>query len=125
MAYKLRESDSITKAEQRLTGLRAIDPTGKLDLGNGYGIETYQTEIAAAQAHLDDYNKALKSIAALKNNVDAAEKKLAKFSSGVLTAVGQKYTKDSSEYEQAGGVRASERARRTAKGRSGPKPGAA
>lgn len=122
MAQKLRNSTSITKAQQRLTGLRAIDPTGKLDLGNGFGIETYATQIESVEQHLDVYNKALKTLAALKNEVDKAEKRLDKFSSGVLTAVGQKFTKDSTEYEQAGGVRDSERVKRPTKPRPAPKP---
>jgi len=122
MAYKLRESEAIIKAQQRLAGLQAIDPTGQLDLGNGYGIATYTAEIAAAQGHLKTYNEALTTLSGLKNKIDAAEKKLDKFSSGVLTAVGQKYTKDSTEYEQAGGVRESERAKRSAKSRTAPKP---
>ncbi|MCB2410811.1 hypothetical protein [Hymenobacter lucidus] len=122
MAYKLRESESITKAQQRLNGLNAIDPSGKLDLGNGFGIETYKAEVAAAEAHLKAYNDALKAVGGLKIAVDTAERKLDKFSSGMLTAVGLKFTKNSTEYEQAGGVRESERAKRTAKGRATPKP---
>ncbi|PJJ60456.1 hypothetical protein [Hymenobacter chitinivorans] len=124
MSYKQRESNSITKATQRLNGLRAIDPTGKLDLGNGFGIETFQAEILTATQHLTVYNEALKAVVGLKNEVDAAEKRLNKFSSGVLTAVGQKFTKNSTQYEQAGGVRESERLKRMTKPRTTPKPAA-
>jgi hypothetical protein len=120
MAYKLRESESITKAEQRLTGLKAIDPTGKLDLGNGYSIGSLAAAIAEAKGKLSVYNEALKTLSGLKNEVDKAEKQLDKFNSGVLTAVGQKFTKDSNEYEQAGGVRESERLKRIAKARVKP-----
>lgn len=92
-----------------MNGLAAIDPTGKLDLGNGHTIKSYQDQIAAAQTALDAYNKVRKDLDALKNQFDAAEKVLAKKSSAMLTAVGLKFTKDSSEYEQCGGVRASDR----------------
>jgi hypothetical protein len=120
MAYKLRESESITKAQQRLTGLKAIDPTGNLDLGNGYSIASLSAEIANVEDKLATYNKALKTLSSLKNEVDKAEKQLDSFNSGVLTAVGQKFTKDSNEYEQAGGTRESERIKRLSKPRSKP-----
>ncbi|UOQ70923.1 hypothetical protein [Hymenobacter cellulosilyticus] len=109
MAYKARESDSIIKAQSRLNGLRAIDPSGKLDLGNGHTIAAYEAEVATAQATLTKYNEALKMLAGLKNSVDEAEKKLDALSSAMLTAVGLRYTKDSTEYEQVGGVRTSDR----------------
>lgn len=118
MAYKLRESDSITKAKQRLNGLNAIEPSGKLNLGNGYGTESLAAKIHEAEAKLTEYNETLKKPSAMKNEVDEAEKELDKHSSGVLTAVGQKYTKDSNEYEQAGGTRESKRA----KARTAPNP---
>ncbi|GAB3833606.1 hypothetical protein GCM10028821_26910 [Hymenobacter jeollabukensis] len=120
MAYKLRDSESITKAKQRLAGLNAIEPSGKLDLGNGYGTESLAAKIGDAEARLKVYNEALKTLSSLKNEVDKAEKELDKFSSGVLTAVGQKFTKDSNQYEQAGGTRESNRVKRTTKARSKP-----
>ena len=126
MAYKARESDSITKAQSRLNGLRAIDPSGKLDLGNGFTIPAYEAEIATTQATLTQYNEALKTLAGLKNNVDDAEKKLDALSSAMLTAVGLKYTKDSTQYEQAGGVRTSDRQKPGRKAGATPaKPAAA
>lgn len=122
MAYKLRESGSITKAKQRLAGLNAIEPSGKLDLGNGYGTESLEAKISAVEDKLSEYNQALKNISAMKNEVDKAEKELDKFSSGVLTAVGQKFTKNSNQYEQAGGTRESDTVRRIAKGRAATRP---
>ena len=94
---------------QRMTGLTAIDPTKQLDLGNGNSMKSYQDQIDVVSTHLDTYNKARKDLIALKNNLDAAEKVLTKKSSAMLTGVGQKFTKDSNEYEQAGGVRESDR----------------
>ena len=115
MAYKTRESDSIAQAAKRLTGLKAIDPTGQLELGNGYSIPNYIAAIAETMEEVDTYNKAVKTLNGLKNAADAAEKKLDKYTSGILTAVGQKFTKDSTQYEQAGGTRESARAHRTSK----------
>jgi len=116
MAFKLRESAELTAATKRMTGLKAIDPTAKLDLGNGHTMQSYQDQITDTQTHLDNYNKALKDLDGLKNKLDASEKVLNKKSSDMLTGVGAKFTKDSDAYEQCGGVRESERKRR------GPKP---
>ena len=109
MAVIQRESAELTAATKRMNGLKAIDPTGKLDLGNGHTIAAYQGEMDAVKTQLDTYNQARKKLDDLKNQLDEAEKTLRKKSSAMLTAVGQKYTKDSTEYEQAGGVRESER----------------
>ena len=111
MAFTQRESAQLTKATKRLTGLKAIDPTGQLDLGNGHTIPSYQDEINAVQTSLDTYNEARKTLDGLKNELDAAEKALRKKSSAMLTAVGLKFTTDSIQYEQVGGVRTSERKR--------------
>lgn len=109
MATLQRESADLQAATKRMNGLKAIDPTGALDLGNGHTMVSYQAEMDAVKTKLDGYNKARKELDALKNQLDAAEKTLAQKSSAILTAVGLKYTKDSNEYEQCGGVRASER----------------
>jgi hypothetical protein len=109
MATIQRESAALQAATKRMNGLRAIDPTGALDLGNGYTIAAYQAEMDQVKTKLDSYNKARKELDALKNQLDMAEKVLSTKSSAMLTAVGLKYTKDSNEYEQCGGVRASDR----------------
>lgn len=109
MATIQRESADLQAATKRMNGLRAIDPSGALDLGNGYSIASYQAEMDEVKAKLDTYNKARKELDALKNQLDMAEKGLSTKSSAMLTAVGLKYTKDSNEYEQCGGVRASDR----------------
>jgi hypothetical protein len=109
MATIQRESADLQAATKRMNGLRAIDPSGALDLGNGYTIAAYQAEMDLVKAKLDSYNKARKELDALKNQLDMAEKVLSQKSSAMLTAVGLKYTKESNEYEQCGGVRASER----------------
>ncbi len=102
-----------------MNGLTAIDPTGQLDLGNGHTMKSYQDQMASFKEQLETYNTARKTFDALKNQLDAAEKLLAKKSSAMLTGIGQKFSKDSNEYEQAGGVRESERQK------AGPKPKAA
>jgi hypothetical protein len=117
MATIQRESADLQAATKRMNGLKAIDPTGALDLGNGHTMVSYQAEMDAVKAKLDGYNKARKELDALKNQLDTAEKTLAQKSSAILTAVGLKYTKESNEYEQCGGVRASERKKPVRKGK--------
>ena len=109
MATQQRESAELAAATKRMNGLTAIDPTGKLDLGNGHTMKSYQDQMNEVKTNLDTYNKTRKDLDALKNTLDASEKALSKKSSAMLTGVGSKFTKDSSEYEQAGGVRESDR----------------
>lgn len=92
-----------------MNGLKAVDPTGKLDLDNGHTIVSYQEQMELVDTNLENYNKARKELDALKNTLDASKKALAKKSSAMLTGVGQKFTKNSNEYEQAGGVRERDR----------------
>lgn len=109
MAFIQRESAELAAATKRMNGLTAIDPTGQLDLGNGHTMPAYQGQMDVVKTNLDAYNKARKALDALKNQLDASEKLLWQKSSAILAAVGLKYTKDSSEYEQVGGVRESDR----------------
>ena len=121
MAFIQRESTTLAAAIKRMNGLTAIDPTRKLDLGNGHTIKSYQDQMDDVDTKLGTYNKARKDLDALKNKLDAAEKLLAKKSSAMLTGVGQKYTLDSNEYEQCGGVRESERKKAGPKAKAAPK----
>ena len=122
MASIQRESAELAAATKRMNGLTAIDPTAKLDLGNGHTMKSYQDQMDDVTTKLGTYNKARKDLDALKNKLDAAEKLLAKKSSAMLTGVGQKYTLDSDQYEQCGGVRESERAKAGPKVKTPPKP---
>ena len=106
MAYKRKTSNVIKNAQIRATNLEAISAT--LDLGNSLTLASLQTEIAAAQALLDDYNIKLAQADAALNDFKAKEKELSKLNARLLAAVGVIYGKDSNEYEQAGGTRSSE-----------------
>lgn len=121
MAFKKRESAAIAAAQTRSAGLKAIQPDGKLDLGNGVTHEAFEAEIADANQALTDYNAALSVADKFGNILEAKEKKLNQASSKVLTAVGLKYGKDSDPYEQAGGTRESERKHPAHKPKGTPK----
>jgi hypothetical protein len=106
MAFQRKSSKHIADAQERAANLRGIDPA--LDLGNDLTLAAFNAEIAAAQNLLDAYNAKLAKADAAGNEFRAAEKQLRALSARMLAAVGVKYGKDSSEYEMAGGTRASE-----------------
>ena len=109
MALVQRESAPLAAAIKRMNGLKAVDGTGTLDLGNGHTTQSYQDLLDEVEGKLETYNEARKKLDALKNQLETSERKLSKKSSDMLTAVGLKYGKDSDEYEQCGGVRDSDR----------------
>ena len=44
-----------------MNGLKAIDPTGKLDLGNGYTIVSYQEQMELVDTNLETITKPARS----------------------------------------------------------------
>ncbi len=111
MARRKKESNTLAKAEQRLSGMKSIQD--KLDLGNGLSTAAYEKEIVALRNEIAEYNMLLSKVDMLSNRVKSAEKALAGTTSMMLTGVALKYGKDSSEYEMAGGTRKSERRKRS------------
>jgi len=118
MAFKKRNSRDLDRAEQRVTGLTAINPN--LDLGNGMSISSYTALVTTLRAKLEAYNIALAQIDASANELDDLEKQLADFSERMLAGVAFTYGKDSSEYEKAGGTRKSDRKRTTRQPKTPP-----
>lgn len=107
MAFQTRKSPKIEQARLRLAGLRAID--AKLDLGGGASVVDGTALLGSADKALADYNDLLKKAADALNTVVAQEKLAAAWSKKTLNGIAFKYGDDSSEYEQAGGARRSER----------------
>lgn len=96
-------------AEQRINGMKSIDPA--LDLENGTSVSAGEALLAEARAALDDYNQTL-ALADEKLNIFKGKERLVRaFNKKVLPAVGLKYGTDSAEYEMVGGTRDSERAK--------------
>jgi hypothetical protein len=110
MSRLKRTSPIVREAEIRYASLKAIDPD--LDFSHGLSIADYRAHINALQAELSTYNAKLSELDGLLNNIQAGEKALRAYSSRMLAAVAAYYGRDSNEYEQAGGTRTSERARR-------------
>ena len=109
MSRSKRSSPAIDKATTRLASLKGIDPN--LDLGNGLTIAEYEGRIADAKGRLEGYNSKLSSLDGDLNKLEAAEDALNDLSDRMLAGVGVKFTRDSDEYEEAGGVRKSDRKR--------------
>ena len=107
MARKKRTSPVLARANTRANGLQSIDAA--LDLGNGLTLDNYTNSIELVQGQLDVYNQKLSAIDKSLNDLEMAEGDLDELSSRMLAAVGVKHGKNSTQYEQAGGTRTSER----------------
>lgn len=110
------ETAEMRDAIQKIAGMKSIE--ARLDLGNNVGVENSEGDLATVRTALENYNQSLAVSDGLLNVFNAANKNLGKSNKKILPAVGLKYGTDSDEYEKAGGVRESERKKRTTK----PKP---
>ncbi|MEO1619450.1 MAG: hypothetical protein AAFU53_00300 [Cyanobacteria bacterium J06632_3] len=114
MARQNKTSTNIlAKAEQRLRGMKAIDP--KLNLGNGLTTAAFEKEIAAMRQKVAEQHAVLAQADELSNELEEMDKRIKDLSSRVLAGVAAQFGRASSEYEKAGGVRTSERRRRKQK----------
>lgn len=113
MARQKKLSDPLEKASQRLNALRSIDPA--LDLGGGLTLSAFESKITAARTALDAYNSLLTQVDAAYNQFLASEEAVNEFSQRMLSGIASRFGKDSDQYEQAGGTRASERKKYTRK----------
>ncbi|WP_414512195.1 hypothetical protein [Nostoc sp. PCC 9305] len=111
MARKKRSSRILEKAEFRVAGLKAIDP--QINFDDTHNLQNLTQLIDNFHNVLDDYNAAIAMIDSSRNKLDEMEKTLSQVSDKMLTWVGCKYGKNSNEYELAGGVRDSERIRKS------------
>ena len=118
MARRKRTSPSIERAQQRADGLASIG--SGLDLGKNHSLEAFQAEIDAVTKKLSDYNTKLAEVDGLLNDLEKAEVALDDLTSTMLAAVGVVYTKNSTEYEKAGGTRTDERRSPSKKAKAAP-----
>jgi hypothetical protein len=101
MAFQKRGSQTIAKAERRLTNLLSINPY--LDFGENLNIHTYNRAIEQARQKIATYNTSLASLSHMRNEAIAAEQELADLSERMLSGVVTRYGRNSVEYEMAGG----------------------
>ena len=111
MSRQRKTSRILEKVELRIAGLKAIDP--KMDFGNDRSLDHLMQFVNQIRTRLDAYNTALAVIDSSKTEIQQLEKTMADLADQMLLGVAFKYGKDSSEYERAGGVRKSERIRRS------------
>ena len=111
MPRRKRSSRILEKAEFRVAGLKAIDPSINFD--DTYSLQNLNQLIENFHNMLDDYNAAIAMIDSSRKKLDEVEKTLSQVSDKMLVGVGFKYGKNSNEYELAGGVRDSERIRKS------------
>lgn len=101
----------LEKAELRSASLKAVDPT--MNFGDARTMTNLTTQIEQLRTKLNAYNTALAIIDSSRTEIQDLEKSLGNLSDQMLIGVAFKYGKDSREYEMAGGVRKSERIRRS------------
>ncbi|BAZ00786.1 hypothetical protein NIES37_47820 [Tolypothrix tenuis PCC 7101] len=111
MTLKKRTSRILEKAEFRVAGLKAIDPNISFD--DSYNLQNLTQLIQQFHNMLDEYNAAIAVIDSSRSKLDNMEKTLNNISDKMLVGVGFKYGKDSNEYALAGGVKLSERVRKS------------
>ena len=111
MALKKRTSKILDDADMRANGMQSINPA--LSLGSSLTLANFKQLIADGRAKLDDYNQTLATADQKANEVAAAEQAVREYSGRMLAGVAATFGKDSSEYEQSGGTRTSERRRPT------------
>ncbi|HWS98979.1 MAG TPA: hypothetical protein VN256_01825 [Pyrinomonadaceae bacterium] len=109
MARAKRNSTILDAARQRLTGIKAITPPP--NFGPSLQTADYEQEINAFSAKIERYNGMLSALDSLQNEIDADERDLRAKTARMLSAAEAQYGPDSSEYEQLGGKRLSERKR--------------
>lgn len=101
----------MTKAASRLRGLRAINPA--LDFGNDRNVTRLASLTSKLESKLEKHNELLTAIETSTNELRELEKQVNELSSQMLKGVEFMYGQDSSEYELAGGVRTSDRVRKS------------
>jgi folylpolyglutamate synthase/dihydropteroate synthase len=111
MTRRKRNSRILEKAEFRVAGLKAIDP--KINFDDTHNLQNLTRLIDNFHNMLDEYNAAIAMIDSSRKKLDEMEKTLSQVSDKMLMGVGFKYGKNSNEYELAGGVRDSERVRKS------------
>ncbi|MCC5620593.1 hypothetical protein [Nostoc sp. CHAB 5715] len=101
----------LEKAELRMAGLKAIDPS--MDFGDARNLQSITQVIQQYRSKIDAYNTTLAVIDSYKSEMKELETTLSDLTEKMLLGVAFKYGKDSHEYQMAGGVRKSDRIRKS------------
>jgi len=120
MSRLKRSSIILEKAQRRIAGIKAIDPS--LDLGNGLNLEAFSDLADDIQQKLEAYNTVLSTVDQSYIAVQTAERSLAELSERMLLGIAVKYGKYSEEYVMAGGKPRKTTQRRTSQSEPQPAP---
>ena len=111
MARAKKASRILSDAEKRLAGMKVVN--AELSFGDGISVPDLETKIINFRTTLAAYNQKLSEVDDIYEDVLDTEQDLYKLSSKLLSGVGLKYGRDSSEYETVGGSRLGKRRRRS------------
>jgi len=109
VARRKRDSKVLGLLQKRIAGMQSIHPN--LDLGAGLSVGALARTHQALIDALARYNKLLSDTDAALNLVQELEAAGRELAERTLGGIAAKFGKDSTEYEQAGGTRRSERRR--------------
>ncbi|MDZ7959871.1 MAG: hypothetical protein RMY34_18640 [Aulosira sp. DedQUE10] len=110
MAFRKKTSRVLEKAQLRFSGLKSIVPDIKFE--DNYNMENLMATIEHLRTKIEVYNTTLSVVDSYRGEIKEIEKHLSQLCEKMLMVVAIKYGKDSREYEMAGGVRNSDRARK-------------
>ena len=113
MALKKRTSKIFDDADLRANSMQSVD--GALNFGPNLTLAQFKQLVADGRAKLDEYNQRLSEADQKANEVADAERAVRDYSGRMLAGVAAAFGKDSTQYEQSGGTRTSERRRATAR----------
>jgi hypothetical protein len=105
-----KTSTVLEKTEQRLIGLRAIN--SDLKINDTISVDRLSQLTGQLRNQLNHYNLLLTEIDTAKADMETLEQTIRETSERLVSGVASIYGKDSREYEMAGGVRKSDRARK-------------
>ncbi|MBW4539486.1 MAG: hypothetical protein KME43_10140 [Myxacorys chilensis ATA2-1-KO14] len=111
MTRPKKTSRMLERIELRVAGLQAIDPL--MTFGDDRDLKNIAQLIEQLRNKISAYNTALSVIDSSKAEIHTLETTLNDLAEKMLIGVAFKYGKDSSEYEMAGGVKKSDRIRRS------------
>ncbi len=111
---KKKETGNVTRARQRLAGMKLIDANrGRIINYGGEERVLTQAELDSSineyARKLEEYNQLLSQADQKSNELEALEKHINGMYSGVLKGAVPKFGADSHEIEQLGGTRISDR----------------
>ncbi|MBW4442674.1 MAG: hypothetical protein KME10_15845 [Plectolyngbya sp. WJT66-NPBG17] len=111
MPRQKKTSRVLEKIEMRVAGMRAINP--KMDFGVDRNLPLMVETIDRLRTKIDAYNTALASIDSSQAEIADLERTLSEMAEKMLIGVAFTYGNDSREYEMAGGVKKSDRVRKS------------